>query len=302
MGLSLVSGWAVRGILALGVLLTQLDAAWAKGEIVDIIERSCPVSGRVRLIVNGREGRTTIVAGNASQVHVKAMKEVRGASGTIEAQQYASRVQILIEQKGDRIEVTANYPKSSRKSSDLPRVLVHFEVETPRACDVTAKVTDGLLKVEGIEGSVDLSANEADLMARSCSGRIRASTKEGSLSLEDVRGEVAAHTQTGSLRVSGVLEALESQSSDGRVEIRALPGSVMKSGWDIRTGNGNVHLYLPDSFAAEVDATTGEGVIVTDHSLTIEGELSKRRLTGRMNGGTWPLRIHTSEGDIHILR
>lgn len=302
MHLSVVSRWVVRGALALGMLLMQWGAAWAKSEIVDTIERACTVSGRARLTLNSLEGRTSVVAGSASQVRVKAVKEVRGASGTEEARHYASRVQIRIDQRGDRIEVEAKYPRSWRKSDDLPRVLVHFEIVMPKMSDISAKVGGGLLRVDGIEGRVDLSTGEADLTARACSGQIMASTKEGDLSLEDVRGDVTAHTSAGSLKVSGLLEILESEAADGRVEIRVLPGSVMKSEWDIGSAKGNVHLYLPDDFAAEVDVTTSEGTIVTDHSLTIEGNLSKRRLTGRMNGGTMPLRIHTSEGDIHILR
>ena len=302
MHLSTASRWAVRGAFVFGMLLMQRGAVRAKGEVVDTTERSCAVSGRVRLTVTSLDGRTSIVAGGDSQVRVKAVKEVRGAYGTEEARQYASRVQIRIDQRGDRVEVEAKYPRSRRKAEDLPRVLVHFEIVTPKMSDVSAKVGSGLLRVDGIDGRIELSAGEADLTARACSGQITADTKEGDLSLEDVRGDVAAHTSAGALKVTGLLEVLESEAADGRVEIRVLPGSVMKSEWRIRSAKGNLHLFLPGDFAAEIDVTTREGTIVTDHSIAVEDNLSRKRLKGRMNGGTMPLRIQTSEGDIHILR
>ena len=220
----------------------------------------------------------------------------------MEARQYASQVGIRIEQAGDRITVEAKYPKAWRSSREQPHVLVHFEIVAPQASDITAKAENGPLHIEGIKGRLELSTSDAELVARGCSGLIKARTTEGSLTVLDFQGEVEASTLDGAVKVSGMLEALESQSTNGRVEIRVLTGSVMKADWAIHAGNGNVHLYLPDSLAADIDVTTGEGMIVTDHSMEIDGSLSNRRLTGRMNGGGKLLRIHTSDGDIHILR
>jgi DUF4097 and DUF4098 domain-containing protein YvlB len=93
---------------------------------------------------------------------------------------------------------------------------------------------------------------------------------------------------------------LEIGTGDGRVEARALPGSTALSGWDLHAGDGSVTLQLPDNFAADVDLHTGDGHITLDMPIAVEGQLDKKDIHGKLNGGGNRLTIHTGDGSIRL--
>lgn len=288
--------------LALCALLLQCGAGRPAGDVVETVERRLAVSNRARLVVINLDGPTTIVAGEAGQVSIKAAKEVRGAANPEEARMYASRVEVRIEQAGDKIEIETKYPKGWSASREQPRVRVRLDVTAPAQSDLNARSTSGPLDVEGFQGRIELSNSGGELTVRESSGRITAHGVEGNLSLQDVSGVIDARTTGGSVKLTGSPEALQAASATGRVEIHVLPGSTMKADWSIQAGNGNVRLYLPDNFAANLDASTSAGEIMTDKAMDVTGTLSKRHLTGRLGGGGMTLRIHSTNGDVRILR
>jgi hypothetical protein len=284
------------------ILLTSGSVAFA-GEVVDTIERSFTVSGRPTLFLRNGDGRTRITSDSQSQVHVKAIKEVHRAGSREEALRIAERVQIRIEQSGNRIEIEARYPRRvGNLFGNEPEVLVHFEVTAPKSSDIDARSSDGSLDVYGFDGRIDVTTGDGDLTADNCSGRITAQTGDGSLRIEISRGEVSAHSGDGKITLDGAFQGLEAKSGDGRIDITARAGSKMERDWSIRSGDGNVRLILPEGFAATLDASTSDGRIDSEQPVTVEGSSSKNHLTGKLNSGGYRLRIQTGDGNINIRK
>jgi DUF4097 and DUF4098 domain-containing protein YvlB len=235
-------------------------------------------------------------------VTVKAVKEVRGAPTLKQGRLYGSRVEVKIQQSGEKIEVEARYPKGPPSMSDQVRVLVHLEIIAPANSDLSAKTIAGSLDVSGLDGRLELATADGDLNASNCSGQIKAYCADGSLTLTSARGDVEARTVGGALKIEGILSALEAESAKGRIDIRVLPGSTMKQDWSVHATAGNVKLYLPDDFAADLTVNSSDGEIYIEESVNIRGSLSKRGWEGKLNGGGRLLRIHSSDGDVRILR
>ncbi|HUJ20287.1 MAG TPA: hypothetical protein VLX58_02140, partial [Bryobacteraceae bacterium] len=59
---------------------------------------------------------------------------------------------------------------------------------------------------------------------------------------------------------------------------------------------------LPQNFAADLDAHTGDGKITVDFPLTTSGSISTSELRGKINGGGQTLAIHTGDGPIRVER
>lgn len=290
-------------VLFVGTFLLASGSIAFAGEVVDTIERSFTVSGRPTLFLRNGDGRTRVVSDSQSQVRVKAIKEVRRAGSREEAQRVAEQVQVRIEQIGSRIEIEARYPRHiGNLFGTEPEVLVHFEVTAPKSSDIDARSSDGSLDVYGFDGRIDVTTGDGNLTADNCSGRITAQTGDGSLQIESSRGEVSAHSGDGKIILDGVFQGLEAKSGDGRIEITARAGSRMDRDWSIRSGDGNVRLILPEGFAATLDASTSDGRIDSEHSVTMEGSSSKNRLTGKLNNGGYRLRIQTGDGNISIRK
>jgi len=49
-----------------------------------------------------------------------------------------------------------------------------------------------------------------------------------------------------------------------------------------------------------VDASTSNGKIATNKSITVQGDISKNNIQGTIGDGRGVCRLHTSNGSIHI--
>ncbi len=298
-----LSAWKLARLLILGAFLSSCVAAAFAGEVVDTIERSFTVSGRPVIFLRNHDGRTRITADSQSRVYVKAIKEVRNVSGQAEAAKVAERVQVRIEQSGNRIEVEAKYPRNmSSFFGGEPEVLVHLEINAPKGSDIDARSADGPLAVYGFDGRIEATTGDGDLTVDNCSGRIAAETGDGNLQIESVRGEVSARSGDGKITLDGVFQALEAKSGDGRIDITARAGSRMERDWSIRSEDGDVRLRVPEGFAATLEIRTGDGRIDSEQQITPEGYSSRNRLIGKLNNGGYRLRIQTADGDVHLVK
>jgi hypothetical protein len=273
------------------------------GEIVDRIERTYSTKERPLIYVRNSDGRVTMRATPGSEVRVVAVKEVTRESSAGEGRRQASRIEVRIEQIGNRIEVEARYPKLMGVWDHDTQVLVHFEVSGPAASDVDARSSDGPLNVEGFSGHIELFTSDGRLEASNCSGRINARVSDGQMKITAAHGELEARTSDGSMTLDGTFNALDVKSSDGSVDITVRPGSVMERAWTINSSDGSVRMRLPEDFGADLDISTSDGSIRVDPPVTLSGgALSKNHMVGKLNKGGSSLRIHTSDGSVTISK
>ena len=66
------------------------------------------------------------------------------------------------------------------------------------------------------------------------------------------------------------------------------------------TSDGGVEVRLPQDFAAELYAHTGDGHIHLDMPVTVNGSVERSRIRGKLNGGGPLLEITTGDGSIRI--
>jgi hypothetical protein len=66
------------------------------------------------------------------------------------------------------------------------------------------------------------------------------------------------------------------------------------------TSYGSIEFVAPPGFAGQVDLATSYGSIKTDLPITITGELTKKRLSGRIGEGKGRLRLETKSGSVNL--
>jgi hypothetical protein len=75
----------------------------------------------------------------------------------------------------------------------------------------------------------------------------------------------------------------------------------MKDDWSFTTGDGSVSLYLPNDFSAQLDASTGDGSVHSELSVSgTRGEHERRSLQGQIGQGGKLLKIRTGDGTIRL--
>jgi hypothetical protein len=276
-------------------------AASGSAQPVETIEKTFEVRGTPRIVVTNEDGRTELRAHPENRVLVKVVKEVRRARSDEDARKLAERVEVRIDQEGDRIEVQTLYPESDWSFWGDSDVLVHIDIQAPAKSDLDVSTADGELSVSGFEGDLRLSTEDGGLSVADCSGVARVSAEDGDVVVRGFEGDVEAGIEDGDLRLEGKLARLTAEAEDGDVDVRLLPGSVMTADWSVEASDGGVRLHLPEGFAANLDVDTADGGIDVELP-DAATEISDGKMTGALHGGGHRLVIRTEDGSVRLSK
>ena len=269
---------------ALAVLLAApgcIDIVGADiGRYTEREEKRFTVSGTPDVTLGTFDGSIEIRPWDKAEVEV--VIEKRGRSKAV-----TDAIEVHSEHDGNRIAVEARLPQAHRDglhfgTSRSARLIV----SVPAAANVVATSGDGAIDIERIGGRLQLRSGDGSIRAR------------------DISGDLDVHTGDGSITVGGKLASVRAHSGDGSVTIHLNEGSAPASDWDISTGDGSVTLEIPDSFAAELDAHTGDGGIsMRDVTLSnVTGRIGRNSLRGRLGNGGHNVRVRTGDGSITLKR
>jgi DUF4097 and DUF4098 domain-containing protein YvlB len=225
--------------------------------------------------------------------------EKRGATKEV-----VDSLEVKSSQQGNRIELEVKRPRAETFSgfgfhhSASARLIV----SVPRDVNVTARSGDGSIRIERVNGRLELRTGDGSIRANDVGGELILNTGDGSVTVDGARGRMDIDTGDGGVNVSGRLTSVRLHTGDGSIVYRAEPGSEMSENWDISTGDGGVTLYLPSNFGAELDAHTGDGAIRNDLDITggPDDSHNRRTLKGRLGSGGKELRIRTGDGTIRL--
>jgi DUF4097 and DUF4098 domain-containing protein YvlB len=212
-------------------------------------------------------------------------------------------LEIVSQQKNGAIELEVKRPRRESfthvafSRSPSARLIVSL----PRRADVRARTGDGSIRVDGVQGHLELRSGDGSIRVKDVSGEITLDTGDGSVTVEDAEGKLAIETGDGGMSVSGRFSAVRLRTHDGAIVYRAQPGSSMADDWDISTGDGSVSLFLPSDFSAELDALTGDGTIRDDLRIAGSRDHDRRSLRGRLGAsGGRLIRVRTGDGGIRL--
>lgn len=259
----------MRKTLAVFLFILALSTIAA---FADDWNRAYQVQGRAQLVVDADDGNVTVSPSAGSEVHLSVHSEgFRIAPDEIE---------VTASQQGNRVQLTL------RKHNSGLRIHFHTSLEIrvtlPASSDLDLHTRDGNFEVDGIQGTHNLR------------------TGDGNATLRGIAGSLQLETGDGNLDVEGQFSALTLHTGDGNIEAVARSGSVMKTGWVMRTGDGNIRLRLPGDFSADLDAHTGDGHVRSDFPITTNTSGEQNDLRGKLNGGGQTLELRTGDGTIEV--
>jgi DUF4097 and DUF4098 domain-containing protein YvlB len=289
-----------------------------------------PIPGTVLLLAVASAGCTVTVDSQSQIVRDEKRFSVAGTpdvrvitfDGSIEIESWdKAEVVIEIEKRGptretvDALEVTSTQNGNvielevkRPRTESLSGIGFHrtasarLIVFVPRRADVRARSGDGSIRISRVDGQVELRTADGSVRASEVTGELRVNTSDGSITVDGAEGKLALDTGDGGVNVSGKFSSVKVHTGDGSIVYRADPGTLMADDWDIETGDGSVAVYLPDNFAAELDAYTGDGSIRSNFAAgsAKAHEGSRRTLRTRLGAGGRQLRIRTGDGSIRL--
>lgn len=250
------------------------------------------VSGRPELHLVAGDGRVEIRPGPAGQIQIDVDTEgwEIGPGG----------VRILESQSGNRVSYEVREPHHWGIYISTGHKRITVTATVPRDLDLYVVTGDGAVRLEELRGRLQIHTGDGRVQASNLRGDLSLETGDGSIEALGLEGRFTGSTGDGHMHVQGRFESLRLHSGDGPVEVEVDPGSEVTDEWRLSTGDGPLTLRLPSELKADLDASTGDGAIVTDFPISMSGKLNEHAIHGRLNGGGAPILLRTGDGSIRI--
>jgi hypothetical protein len=321
-----ITVWAA--LLALLVVAVHSGQAGAKEVVFD---ESFSVTSGGKLKVTVGDMNVVLKVGKSDQAHVEVvvtgdiddMRE-RFEDMNFTAELEGNTLVIDADQRGSR---TIMWWGNTRGS-------IHMTVTIPQQFDVFAETSDGDITAGGQEGEIELKTSDGDITVDRLTGpMVHLSTSDGDIDVDDISGDdIALRSSDGDItadllkgksvtlktsdgdvdadKIEG--ESISVRSSDGDLDLTVSGGALEartsdgdisvtvagKMALDLSTGDGDITIQVPRDFGAELELK-GESVKLGG-KIALEGEVSKRRISGTLGDGGPKVIARTSDGSVSL--
>ncbi|MFN0100797.1 MAG: DUF4097 family beta strand repeat-containing protein [Bryobacteraceae bacterium] len=182
------------------------------------------------------------------------------------------------------------------------------------------KSTNGSLRVNGIDGAANLRTTNGSVRASAVNGAVSASSTNGAIEFVGLNGSAIARTTNGRIKMEEINGPMEASTTNGSI-LAAMTRSVDDRKMRFSTTNGTIELRLPAGLKNDVRASTSNGSIEVKlpsaasfqvaartsgssirSDFNVEGEVTKKRVEGKVGGGGALLDLSTSNGSISLQR
>lgn len=318
--------------LLLGVLLT----AGCSAVVEDHPSKTFTVAPGGKLVIDADRGSIDIVSGGDNQIDIRMHRKVTSGSEK-KAREVLEAHEVTFRQDGDTVTVRARSTKDWQRWGWWGRGFqVRYEITLPRrfnvdlrtaggsiaiadlSGEVRAHTAGGSLRFGTIDGPVSCKTSGGSIVIASATGVIDAHTAGGSISVDDAGAPATLETSGGSIRVKHAHAALKVGTAGGSIELGEVAAAVeaSTSGGSIRAGfarspesdcrlgtsGGSVRVSLPEGANLNLDARTSGGHVSCDLPVTVQGEVKRNVLVGKLGNGGPLLQLRTSGGSIHIQK
>ena len=320
----------MRCVVALMLVVILCGGAEALGgyELKESFEEMLPAEDLSVVSVSTRNGSIVVDVWDRDEVHVSAEKKVK-ARNEEDARKYMEELKVEIRPEDDELEIRTDRPEWSSTSGegfwgrlfggingDI-QASVSYEIQVPRRMGLKLSTRNGGIKAEGTEGSLGASSRNGDLRFRDIGGRVDVETRNGRVELADMDGDLYAATRNGDIRaedVAGVVQHVHTRNGRVRlVNVRGVRKAVTRNGeiyadfsesgpegGYFETRSSNITVVVPENISATIRAESRSGRVSTDFPITIQGQVERGSLHGRIGSGGPVLTFKTRNGAIRI--
>jgi hypothetical protein len=161
-----------------------------------------------------------------------------------------------------------------------------------------ADTSGGSIDIEQVEGDVNADTSGGSISVRKVRGEVMADTSGGHIEISETSGDINADTSGGSIRVDEAAGVVHADTSGGNIDVSFAAGNA--SGGTLSTSGGRVRVSLDPAVNLVIDAATSGSSVDLGIPLTVEGELTKVAVRGKLGSGGALLKLRTSGGRIEV--
>jgi DUF4097 and DUF4098 domain-containing protein YvlB len=285
-------GRSILPVLGAGVLLWPAAPAQAAGQR---FEKHFPVKGRpVVMMQNIANGRIEV-------------KSSRNLEVVIAGNQASNKINVEIEQVGDRIDVNTTILDPAAQTDELE---ANFQITVPEETELQLRTQTGLIYVEQVMGDMTLQSVAGDVHLKEVSGYIVVRTTNGSLVCSQCAGKLDFSSVSGNAQLlQPGLTNVNLFTTSGNL---LFDGDFIRTGiYTMRSGKGTVEVHFSgnDSFDLKAQTATGsvdnqaEAYLKPDsHGVKHIASKFTKGLFGTVGSGLAKVELSSYSGTIRILK
>ena len=275
--------------LALGLGAAALCSAQREGSF----DRSLSVSGPVDLDIVTDSGGITVTPGGSGAVHIHAV--LKAQHGWFDSGDVDRRIRELernppVEQNGNRIRIGYVHDRDLLKN-----VSMRLEIQTPRESKVRARADSGGIRVEGIQGPADCHTDSGGIDVRDLGSEVRAAADSGGIRIENVKGSAYARVDSGGIEANGIAGPIDAETDSGGIRLEQTSAAPIRA----KADSGGVTIRLASNAGYDVNVESESGHISV-RDVTVNGEISKRHIAGKVRGGGPTVNVRVDSGDVSV--
>ncbi|DAC71905.1 MAG TPA: hypothetical protein DSN98_07980 [Thermoplasmata archaeon] len=239
--------------------------------VTDYFNGSYAASEQTILTVTNINGQVEITGWDGGNVTVNAVK--KSSFGKEELDKIKINVTLI----GNHLNIETKYTGLATIQGS-----VDMTIKVPRTIHIESVTTSN--------GAIQITDTRGD---------IKTSSSNGAIIIDTVDGYVSAKTSNGRIEVKGTAGIKNIQTSNGAITVEV---ADFQDNVSIDTSNGAVAVYLNPSVNATLEMTTSNGKITVEGiSLNVE-LLEEAHVIGSLGSGSRRLDIHTSNGNIQLIK
>lgn len=279
-------------------------------------------------------GDVEVTTWDRGEVKIDALKTSR-ASSMEKAKEYAAKVKIEVTRENGILKVETKYPKPSIRNLS---VSVNYKVVIPSQASIKARSVSGDVTLENIGGKAAAETKSGDVTvagarnganAETVSGDVDVvdidngafcKTASGNVTAKDVTGNADLNCVSGDVTAENIRGDVEADTVSGNVKLldisganvvkgKTMSGSTVYNGdisssgrYSLEAHSGKVEMTIPSSSAFDLNASTFSGSIKTDFEVMMSGTLSKKKISGSVNGGGADVNLKTFSGSVYLKK
>jgi DUF4097 and DUF4098 domain-containing protein YvlB len=280
-------------VLVWALATTQAVAANpGQDQVSRDFQKTVPLASGQSFQIENKFGEVRIHGESTREVKISATIRVQ-ANSHEEAETYAQKVQIEVQQAGDGVHVRTIYPEDEKRWFHLGKntsYSVNYDVAMPSDAPLFIRNSFGSVTTNNIRGRSDIENSHGSLMVHDI-GPARLNNSFGSIELTGASGDTFINDNNGSVEASDVKGALELRNRFGSITARQIQGAVTIAG-----GNGAV--TLNDAGSANITTSFGSAEV-----RNIRGDLTLHDNNGNVDISTvnGAATISNSFGNVNFM-
>lgn len=277
----------------LGLALALGAAAVCSAQREGSFDRSLSVSGPVDLDVVTDSGGITVTPGSAGGVHIHAI--LKAQHGWFESSDVEQHIRELernppIEQNGNHIRIGYVHSRDL-----LKHLSMQLEIQTPRESTVHARADSGGIRVEGVQGPADCHTDSGGIEVRDIGSEVRAAADSGGIRIENVKGSAYARVDSGGIEADGISGPIDAETDSGGIRVEQTSAAPIRAKAD--SGGVTIRLASNSGYDVNVEAESGH---ISVRDVTVNGEISKRHIEGKIRGGGPMVNVRVDSGNVSV--